>query len=408
MIFKLAWRNIWRNNRRTLITASSIFFAVVFSSLLLSLQNGGWGRMIDNVINFYVGYGQIHQAGYHEDPSINSLMEYSEEYAGIKGEVKHLKNLVPRLESFALASYGPQTRGVMVSGIDPEMENGMTHLKDRLVEGEYLDLEDKMVVIAQGLAENLKLGLGDSLILISQGYHGVNAAGKYPIKGIVQFSPPDLNKRMVYLPLPEAQYYFGADNKVSTMVLHIDNKKYLPGIYKGLEAKLDMEKLELIQWEKLVPGLIEAMKAKLNGTYMMMVILYAIITFGIFGTILMMLKEREYEFGILISIGMKRSKLGWVVWLESVFIGVVGAILGILGAMPLVYYLKVNPLDMSKLGEEAMEIYDKMGVEPIFPTAFDMSTFLGQALLVFIITALLGFFAIYKIKKLKLIEAIQN
>lgn len=408
MIFKLAWRNIWRNNRRTFITASSIFFAVVFSSLLLSLQNGGWGRMIDNVINFYVGYGQIHKAGYNEDPSINSLMDYSGDYASVKDEVKHLKNLVPRLESFALASYGTQTRGVMVSGIDPDMENGMTKLKDRLVEGEYLSNGDKMVVVAQGLAENLKVGLGDSLILISQGYHGVNAAGKYPIKGILHFSPPDLNKRMVYLPLQESQYFFGANDKVSSLVLHIDNKKYLPGIYKGLNKNLDMEKLELIRWEQLVPGLIQAMKAKLNGTYMIMVILYAIITFGIFGTILMMLKEREYEFGILIAIGMKRRKLGWVVWLESVLIGLVGAILGILGAMPLVYYLKVNPLDMSKMGEGAMAVYDEMGIEPIFPTAFDMSTFLGQAMLVFIITALLGFFALYKIKKLKLIESIQN
>lgn len=408
MIVKLAWRNIWRNRRRTLITASSIFFAVVFSSLLISLQNGGWGRMIDNVINYYVGYGQIHKKGYHDDPSIHSLMDYSPAMQTVSSQIKHLENLVPRLESFALASYGNQTRGVMVSGIDPILEDGMTHLSERLIQGEYLEISDKAVLVAEGLAEQLKIGIGDSLILISQGYHGVNAAGKYTIKGLVHFSPPDLNKRMVYLPLPESQYFFGANNLISTLVLHIDDKENLPKISAGLNKKLDMNELELIQWEELVPGLVGAMNAKLNGTYMMMIILYAIITFGIFGTILMMLKEREYEFGILIAIGMKRGKLGWVVWLESVLIGVVGSILGILGAMPLVYYMKVNPLDMSKMGEEMMEIYDEMGVEPIFPTAFDLSTFLFQALLVFLITSLLGFYALRKIRKLKLLTALQN
>jgi ABC-type lipoprotein release transport system permease subunit len=408
MIFKLAWRNIWRNRKRTFITASSIFFAVVFSSLLLSLQYGGWGRMIDNVINYYVGYGQIHESGYHEDPSINRLMDYTEDFQAVSGKVKHLNNLVPRLESFALASYGTQTRGVMVSGIDPALEDGMTHLSERLTQGEYIEADDKAALVAEGLAEQLKVGLGDSLILISQGYHGVNAAGKYPIKGILHFSPPDLNKSMVYLSLPESQYFFGTTDKISSLVLHIDDKKNLPAIRSGLDDQLDMSSLELIQWEELVPGLVGAMNAKLNGTYMFMIILYAIITFGIFGTILMMLKEREYEFGILIAIGMNRKKLGLIVWLESIMIGLVGAFIGILGAMPLVYYLKVNPLDMSNMGEDMMEMYDNMGVEPIFPTAFDLTIFLNQALLVFMITALLGFFALWKIRKLQLIQALQN
>jgi ABC-type lipoprotein release transport system permease subunit len=408
MIFKLAWRNIWRNRKRTLITASSIFFAVVFSSLLISLQNGGWGRMIDNVINVYVGYGQLHKKGYHEDPSIHDLMDLSGEIQTVHTRINHLNNLVPRLESFALASHETQTRGVMVTGIHPVLEDGMTHLSERIVQGSYLELTDPSVLVAEGLAEQLKIGLGDSLILISQGYHGVNAAGRYPIRGIIHFSPPDLNKSMVYLPLPEAQNFFGANGKVSSLVMHIDSRENMPEIVEGLTSELDMTQMELIQWKELVPGLVAAMNAKLNGTYMMMVILYAIIAFGIFGTILMMLKEREYEFGILIAIGMRRNKLGWIVWLESVLIGIVGSLLGILGAMPLVYYLKVNPLDMSKLGEEMMEIYDEMGVEPIFPTAFDLSTFLYQALLVFFITALLGFYALRKIRKLKLLNALQN
>jgi len=410
MLFKLAWRNIWRNKRRTLITASSIFFAVVFSVFMVSLQNGGWGRMIDNVINFYVGYGQIHLEGYHDEPNINSLMEYSDELKTLAEEVDHLENLVPRLEHFALASYGTQTKGIMLCGIDPKLEDDMTHLKDRLVDGEYLDANDKAVLIADGIAELLNIGVGDTLVMISQGYHGVNAAGMYPIKGLVHFAPPDLNKTLVYLPLAETQYFFGADeeNLISTLVLNIDDKKNLPKIKKSLNQKIDFDKNELIQWEQLVPGLIDAMNAKLNGTYMIMLILYAIITFGIFGTILMMAKEREYEFGILIAIGMKRKLLAWVVWLETVLLGFVGSVLGILGGMPLVYYFKVNPIDMTEMVEDAIEMYDEMGVEPIFPTSFELSVFFYQALIVFFISTLLAFYAVRKVRKLKPVEAMKN
>ena len=408
MILKLAWRNIWRNKRRTLITASSIFFAVIFSSFLISLQNGGWGRMIDNVINYYVGYGQIHAKGYHDEPDINSLFSYSDDFRKTPGEIDHLINLVPRLESFTLASYGNQTRGSFLCGVDPEAEDAMTHLRDRLTEGEYFNAEDSAVLITDGLAQFLNIGVGDSLILLSQGYHGVNAAGKYPVKGLVHFAPPDLNRRMVYLPLKATQFFFGAGDQISTLVMHIDNKENLDGIQAALDKKVNMEKFELIRWESLVPNLIEAMNAKLNGTYMIMVILYAIITFGIFGTILMMEKERAYEFGILVAIGMHKRKLATIVWLESVFLGLVGTALGILGAMPLVYYFMVNPIDMRAMGEEVIEVYADMGVEPIFPTSFDITVFLYQALLVFVITSLVSLHSVWNIRKLKPVEAMKN
>lgn len=407
MLLKLAWRNVWRNKRRTLITASSIFFAVVFSSFMIAIQNGGWGRMIDNVINYYVGYGQIHVKGYYEEPNINSLFNYTEDFKQQASEIKHLEALVPRLESFALGSYGNQTRGVFLCGVDPLLENGMTKLESRLVEGEYFDTNDKAVLIAEGVAEQLQLELGDSVVLISQGYHGVNAAGKYPVKGILHFAPPDLNKRMVYLPLLEAQYFFGANDKISTLALDIDDKANLPGIYASLEASLDIEKMELIHWEALVPGLIDAMNAKLNGVYVFMLILYTIIAFGILGTILMMNKEREYEFGILISIGMKRRLLSTVVYIETIFLGLIGSFIGIAGAAPLVWYFKNNPIDMSQAGEEITKIYADMGVEPIFPAAFEWEVFFQQAFIVFIITLILGLFSIGKIRKLKPVEAMK-
>ncbi|MDV7402135.1 hypothetical protein RZS08_62510, partial [Arthrospira platensis SPKY1] len=106
---------------------------------------------------------------------------------------------------------------------------------------------------AEGIAKNLKLGVGDTLVLISQGYHGVNAAGKYPIVGIVQFPSPDLNKRMVYLPLEVAQYFYGAEGLLTTVALDLDNKDVVPRVVRKLKSELPAEEYEVMDWKELIP-----------------------------------------------------------------------------------------------------------------------------------------------------------
>ena len=408
MFLKLAFRNIWRNKGRTSITIASIMFAVLFSSFMNAFQKGGWVRMLDNVVNFYYGYAQIHKNGYWEEKSINKAFELTDEFEVIKNGDDNIVEITPRLESFALASYGVQTSGMLIVGTDPQRENTMTDLKAKLVEGEYINAEDKSILIAEGVKDLLKIKLGDTLILISQGYHGVNAAGKFPVKGVVKFASPDLNKKMIYLPLKESQYFFGAPNMVTSLGLKLKSKEKLPAVMDNLKTRLDMEKYEVQDWKEMIPELVEAQKTDAAGNYIFLIVLYLLISFGIFGTILMMTKEREYEFGVLIAVGMKRRLLAAVVWLEVVIMGILGSLIGILLSMPLVYYFKVNPLDFTEYGEEMSGAYEKWGFDPIFPTAFDFSIFFYQALIVFIITSFLATHAIYKIYKLKPVEVMRR
>ena len=405
MIFKLAWRNIWRNKRRTLITVASIFFAVLFSIFMNSFQKGAWVRMLDNIVNYYYGYAQIHQKGYWEEKTINDVLELNEELFRLPDQVDGLKQVIPRLETFALLSSGEHTSGMMIVGTNPDLEDQLTQLKSRLSEGTYFEKDDKALLIAEGVKDLLKVNLGDTLIILTQGYHGVNAAGKYPIKGVVHFASPDLNKRMIYLPLVETQDLLGAPSMATSLVLQLDNRDDLEQVMTQLNSQLDTEKYEIMDWQSMLPDLVEAQKTDAAGNYIFLLVLYLIISFGIFGTILMMLKEREHEFGILLSIGMSRRLLAFSSWLEILFMSILGVLLGMLAALPLVYYFKVNPIDFSDYGEMA-ESYEKWGFDPIFPTVMDASLFYSQAILVLIITSLLALFAIWKVFKLKPVEAV--
>lgn len=404
MLFKMAWRNIWRNRRRTFITAASILFAVLFASFMDSLQRGAWDNMINNVVNYYFGYVQVHQDGYWEEQSIDKAFLLADSLEQV-GAVEGVEAVLPRLESFALAAAGETTSGVLVAGILPNVENKMTDLENRLVEGEYLTESDEAVLVASGVADKLGLALGDTLVLISQGYRGVNAAGKYPIKGIAKFGSPDLNKQMVYLPLPAAQYFYGAPGLATSLALKLGGQEDIKPVVAALRTQLDTSAYEVMDWEELLPDLVQARELDTAGNVIVYFILYMIIAFGIFGTILMMSKEREYEFGVLISIGLQRWQLALSVWVEVILLGVLGALSGILLSMPIVYYFKVNPI---RFGGEMASSLEKFGFEPIFPATFDMQIFMTQALYVFILTAVLALYPIFKIRKLQPVQAMRG
>lgn len=406
-IFKLAFRNIWRNKRRTLITAAAVAFAVFIASLMTSFQKGIWDKVTDNSVNMFFGYGQIHSNGYWKEQTLNKAFDFTEELKNKVENTSDIKAIVPRIENFALASEGNLTRGVLLTGIDPTAENDMTSLATRMTEGEYLDFNDNSVIVASGVADKLKLGVGDTLVVIGQGYHGVNAAGKFPIKGIFAFGIPDLNKRLVYLALPAAQKLFGAEGKITTLALNIPDKRDVPQIIGSLKSNLDTETYEVLSWEEMIPELIEARTLDEGSGKLTLYILYMLIGFGIFGTVLMMTKEREYEFGVLTAIGMKRHLLAAVVWIETLLVGLLGSALGILLSIPIVYYLKVNPIPMEALGEGAAEAFEKFGMEADLPAAFDFNIFLTQAFTIFIITSLMAIYPLWKIGKLKPVEAMR-
>ena len=408
MFFKIAFRNLWRNRGRTLITAGSIFFAVLFASFMNSFQKGSWERMLDNVINFYYGYIQIHKSGYWEDKSLDNSMKYSEALQKLPAEIKGVSDITPRLESFALASAGNQTSGMLIVGTDPVKENNLTKLKTKIIEGDYFSENDDGVIIAEGVKQLLKTKVGDTLTLISQGYHGVNAAGMYKIKGIVRFTSPDLNKRMIYMDLAQAQTFFDAPGMVSTVALKLDSKNHMKSVQKALDREFPESEYEIMNWKQMLPDLVDAQKTDAAGNYIILVVLYGIIAFGIFGTILMMTVERKYEFGVQLSIGMKRKYLAFIVWLETAIIGLLGSILGIIGSVPLVYYFHINPINFSDYDDKMSGAFEKWGFDPIIPTAFQMDLFLYQALIVLIITTLLAFYAVYKVMTLKPVEAMHG
>jgi ABC-type lipoprotein release transport system permease subunit len=399
----IAWRNLWRNPRRTLITISSVFFAVILSTVMTSMQEGSYGTMVDNWVKFYSGYMQVQQVDFWEDQTINNSFYLSDSIIHMLNETDGITNHTPRFVSFALASSETITKGALIMGVDPEGEDRVTNVSRWITSGEYLKPMDDGLLVGAELADHLSLNLGDTLVLLGQGYHGVSAAGKYPIRGILKFPNPEINRELIYMDLATCQEFYSADNLLTSMVVMVNNH-YEMGRVEPLLREAITSPYRLITWDEMHPEVVQMVEADRAGGIVMKAILYILISFGIFGTILMMLSERKREMGVMVAVGMQKGKLGSILFYETIMIGLLGILTGFLASIPIIGYFYNNPIVLTG---EAAETMIQMGIEPLLNFSWMPQVFYNQVIIVFIITSLIALFPIYKSARLQVYEALR-
>ena len=400
---KIAWRNLWRNSKRTTITLASIFFGVIISTVMTSMQNGSYDAMIDNVVKFYSGYAQIFTEKYNNNKTINNSFELTDSIGRNVENVPQVTSMSPRLEYFALASSKALTKGTAIIGIDPEKENKVTNVKRWVYQGKYLQDNDDGVLVAVDLANYLKIKVGDTLVLYGQGYHGVTAAGLFPVRGILKFPMPSLNKELIYMSLATAQYFFSAENRITSLVIMVNDHYSLPKAMSNLK-KLTKKPLTVMSWDELQPELVSMIEADRAGGLFMKLILYMVVAFGIFATIIMMIAERKRELGVTIAIGMQRYTMAFILYIETILTALIGALAGLIGSIPVILYYYNNPIKLT--GDAAKSMTD-MGIEPYFYFSIHPFVFYYQALIVFIIAIIIGIYPISKAFRLKINNALR-
>jgi putative ABC transport system permease protein len=468
---KIAWRNLWRNKRRTIITSASVFFAVFFAVIMRSYQLGSYDRMILNFIESYSGYLQVQHVKYQDNPSVDYSFEYDDSLAVSITRISKVVSVAPHIESFALASSGTQTKGVAVLGIDPVMEKRFSNPENKLVKYRIskesvirireskkipesiaekvekiigsaysskarleldLDLseseinlympeilsasevsnvfladEDNGVLVSDRLASYLKVNIGDTVILIGQGYHGASAAGMFPVRGIIKMPSPDIDNKLVIMTIPTAQKFFDAEGKITSLSVNLTSKsnRIMNEVQKKINSLLVDNNTITKTWEDLNPVLVQQIQGDSQTGIATLAMLYFIIFFGIFGTVLMMISERTREFGVLLSIGMQRKKLKIIIGFEMFLLGSIGLIAGLLLSSPVILYFYYNPIlmrgDLGKMMED-------MGWEAVMPTAWFGPYFYWQAAIVAIMVLLATLYPLRKISKLKEIEALRS
>ena len=405
LYLKLAWRNIWRNKRRTFITMVSIVMAVVLASVMAALQQGQYNQMIDNTVGSFSGHIQVQALGYLDEPTLENSLEIDTSLFHRISENQDILAIVPRIESFALAAGLQKTKAGMVIGIDVTAEQNLSKPNEKIIEGSYFTSNtDPGALVAAGLADYLKLSVGDTLVLLSQGYQGLSAAGLFPVTGILKFGIPQMNNSILYLPLETAQQFYGISGRLTSIALLTENPKKTDQIVSKIEKNLDPN-LAVLGWQTLMPELVQAIQADWGSGLIVLMVLYMVVGFGILGTVLMMTAERRFEFGVMMAVGTSRARMAVMIILEMLFIISLGTLLGFMISIPIIYYFNLNPIYFT--GEMATVI-EEYGMEPFIRFSTDPMVLYIQAEIVFVIALLISLYPLLYMKRMEPVKAMRR
>ena len=419
---KLAWRNIWRNRRRTVITMASVFFAVFFCVIMRSFNDGTWEKMIDNMLRTQAGHIQIHAKEYWNDKVIDNFMFMDTATISKLENIDNVENVSPRIETFAMASFGTFSKGVAVIGVSPEKETQKSNLPSRITEGGYLSETDDGILIGEGLSKFLKADVGDTIALIGQGYHGASAAGLFPIRGILKLMSSEMDNGMIYMTLSSAQPFIDMPDGYSGILISIKDNNRLDEVITVVNSlvnssittdndisenpalrstlyTLNSNNYEVYSWQFTMERLLQTSESDKAFSYLIMLIMYVIVGFGILGTIIMMTNERKREFCMMISLGMSRWKLATIVAGELLIMSLIGTLLSFAVSFPVTHWFAAHPL---RLSGEMADTFVQFGMEPILPMSANPSIFTDQMAVILFITLLTVIYPVNKILKLKI------
>jgi len=271
----------------------------------------------------------------------------------------------------------------------------------------FLAKNDEGILVSDRLAGYLKVTIGDSVILMGQGYHGVSATGLFPVRGIIKMPSPDIDNKLIIMTIPAAQRFYDADGRITSLVVNLTNKskRTIKTAKAGINSLLSDKNTTAKTWYELNPILYQQIQGDSQSGMAMLAILYFIIFFGIFGTVLMMVSERRREFGVLVAIGMQKVKLKRVVTIEMMLLGAIGLLCGLLASVPLIMYFHYYPV---LLKGDLAEILEDWGWDAVMPAAWFGPYFYWQVAIVALMVILATMYPLRKIGKLKEMEALKG
>jgi len=348
MYFKLAWRNIWRNTRRTGVIMAAVIIGVWSMVFLGALMRGMMVDMLENGISTLTGDIQIHYKGYRDDPSIENSMDGFRVLSRLK---KHLPTgavWAPRVRVNAVASNARHSSGIAMVGIEPSREKNISFIGEAVYKGRYLKSDDTyQIIVGEALVDKFESGLGKKLVLMSQDKNGEIASKAFRIVGVFRAEMESTEKRFVFVTMPAAQKMLGMKKSISEISISWPGHRESPEIVGAIKSELSSQEYEIHTWRELLPMLTAYINIFDSFMYIWYLVTFIAMGFGIVNTTLMAIFERMREFGILKALGMKPWWIVREVLTECFLLLILGMISGNILAFFCSAALSGNGIDLS-------------------------------------------------------------
>jgi len=377
MILVMAWRNIVRNARRSLITMSAIAFGLTALIFLWGFNDGVHNSMMRNLQEVIVGSVQIHAADYFHRPKLNRTVP---ELARVQDLLQRegVKRYSLRLRTFALAAGEDSSEGLILLGIDPASEARVTRLNKKVSRGRFVTEHDtNTCVMGATTARNLGLAVGDEVVLLAEDRYGSLAADKFQLVGIIESGEMGIDRGLAIVPGRALDSMLGMQGRISEVVFQLSASR-LETVTAHLKAALNHERYEVLRWYDMYPMMKQWVELENAFYYIFLSVVLLIVAAGVMNTVLMSTLERFHEFGIMMALGCSRWRLAMLVASESVMLGVMGTALGVAAGLLLVTAFHGIGIDLSGQMDTIRRFY----INPVIHTEIDSGHLLVTVLAV--------------------------
>lgn len=396
MVLPLAWRNLRRNRRRTLLTLITVIVGcgmIIFNNALFY---GATLAMVEDAVSLNSGHLQIFDKGYHETRSLEYSFIPDKALLASLDDLKQKGKILgytPRIEAPCMVSSGITTEGAIAQSIDVQTAESVISVHKNTIPGgnPLLFQNNEGVMLGATLAENLGVPHGAWVNLVSQALDGTIAAGRFKISALVKTGNPVYDATIILLPHELAKETFAMQDNISAMVVRLA---------KGTDADEVAGKishssgtLEIARWEKLIPEIVQFVVLDRVAGYIFSFILFAVVAFTVLNTIQMSVFERTKEFGVLLALGTSRKQVFQMVLAESLLITALGIAAGIVLGLGVSAFVERHPFDYSRFAAE----FAVWGVyTTVYPAVATLQNVLITAVLTF---ALCGFFSLFPARR---------
>jgi len=335
MTWKMAFRNVFRQKRRSLLTALSMFGGFVLAAFFIGFSDGSYNHIIDAFTRTRLGHIQIHHHEYLDTPSLYRTVNQPDRLGHLLDNTAHVENWTPRIYAAGLAAGDEKSAGVRIIGIDPQRENQTTGFRNRLTQGNgFSSANAKETVIGRGLARMLHAGVDEDVVIISQAADGSIANERYRVVGIMDSGNEVDDRTAFYLPIGEARDLLVLGERIHEIALVTDKLSRVDAVTRDLRDRITDPAIQVAPWQEFAKSFYKAMQADKEGMYIMLVVIVLVVAVGILNTVLMSVLERQREYGMLRAIGTRPGMIVRLVLAEvsilAVFCIIVGTLAGLL------------------------------------------------------------------------------
>lgn len=324
---RLAWRNIWRNRRRSLIVMTSIAVGVAALMFTDALSRGFMRQMFNTQLGAHTGHLQVHARGFNDSRLVRDFMENPDSVASAVRSDPDVTAAAVRVLAFGMLSSASSSSGVLVVGVDPPEEARITFIARSVVKGAYLSGAEREIVISLRLADALDVGLGGKVVAMAAGKDGTIGSELFRVTGLYRSGSAEFDRSHVYVRLGDARRLLGAGAAAAEVVALAARPGDASAIRDRLRPALG-EGYEVLAYEDLLPSLVSQMEMTENSLIIFYGIIGLALIFGIINAMLMSVMERIHEFGVLKAIGMQDGRMFLMIVGEALLLGLLGCALG--------------------------------------------------------------------------------